>query len=299
MPSATVRWRESKSSCFLTDVFGAAYWRHPDALVRSLHEINDDYKDGPIAAESKGVIRFMQRYYVRLLGIPEIGFRVRGLYFDLALRTLSRSAPRDILDAGSGIGAYVLRLAKLFPTAEVAGWDLDSGKVEFAKQLARESRIGNAHFERRDICANDLPENAFDLVISIDVLEHIHDHAAALRNLSRVTKPGGFLFLHTPQPNQRRVFKRFQSWHHEDHAHEGFLKDELVSSLQAAGFIVVSVRESFGLPGRLAWELNHMTLAGSQVLAGLTFPFLQLLALLDLVVPKRHALATAVIARKP
>jgi 2-polyprenyl-3-methyl-5-hydroxy-6-metoxy-1,4-benzoquinol methylase len=280
-------------------MFGSAYWRHPDALARSLREINEKYRDGPIAADARGLTGVLQRYYVRLLGIPEIGFRVRGWYFNLALRQLSGAAPCNILDAGSGIGAYTLRLARQFATASVVGWDLDPRKIELAEEVARESRIPNAHFLRRDICSDDGPGNAFDLVVCIDVLEHIHDYTTALRNLWRITRPGGFLFLHTPQPDQRRVFKRFYAWRHLDHAREGFLKDELGSHLEAAGFTVLSVRESFGLPGRLAWEMNHMALARSQILAGSTFPLLELVAMLDPVVPKRYALATAVIAKKP
>lgn len=281
------------------NMFGSAYWRQPDALVRALHEMSDGYAVWPTAGEGGGLIRLLQGIYVRLLGIPEIGFRVRGWYFSFALRQLPGSAPRDILDAGSGIGAYTLRLAKAFPGASVLGWDVDLRKVELATDVAREAGIRNAHFEHRDICADDLPESAFDLVLSIDVLEHIDDHTAALRNLRHVLRPGGFLLLQTPQSDQRRVFRRFYGWHHADHCHEGFLRKDLIPQLMTAGFIVLSVRETFGFPGRLAWELNHMALARSKILAGLSFPFLGMIALLDLVVPKRHGLATAVIAKRP
>lgn len=278
-------------------MFGSIYFRHPEALVESLEGMSDDYRES--AAEGHGGRTLaLQRAYVRVLGVPEIGFRVRGLYFSRALRRLRVLRPRRILDAGSGIGAYAIWLARRYPYADVTGWELDERKVRFSQEFAHELGIPNLRFELRDLSAGDTPADAYDLVINVDVLEHIVDFEAALANLHRLLRPNGYLFLHTPQPHQRRVFKRFEHWHHEDHVREGFTPRALVADLERLNYRVIEVAESFGLPGRLAWELNHMSLARSLVLAGAAFPMLYAGALIDPLVPKHHALATAILAQK-
>jgi len=278
-------------------MFGSIYFRHPEALVESLQDISDSYRESTVAAQG-GRMLALQRAYVRAFGVPEIGFRLRGLYFSRALRRLRALRPRRVLDAGSGIGAYAIWLAKRYPDAEVTGWELDERKVRFSQEFARELGIPNLRFELRDLCARDTAADAYDLVVNVDVLEHIADYEAALANLHRLLRSEGHLFLHTPQPHQRRVFKRFDHWHHEDHVREGFTPPALVADLERLNYRVIEVAETFGLPGRLAWELNHMSLVRSPALAGAVFPMLYAGALIDPFVPKRHALATAIIAQK-
>ena len=42
------------------------------------------------------------------------------------------------------------------------------------------------------------PDSTFDVIVSLDYLEHVHDDAAALKELFRVLKPGGQLLISTP-----------------------------------------------------------------------------------------------------
>jgi len=49
-----------------------------------------------------------------------------------------------------------------------------------------------------DICAIDLPDASFDCVICLEVLEHVADPFSAARELLRILRPGGALFLTVP-----------------------------------------------------------------------------------------------------
>jgi SAM-dependent methyltransferase len=78
---------------------------------------------------------------------------------------------------------------------DVRGW-VERTRALLAKNF---SKSGNVRFVNDDICATGLPENTFDIVCSWDVLEHLHDPAAALRNIATVLKPGG-LCIHDYNP---------------------------------------------------------------------------------------------------
>jgi SAM-dependent methyltransferase len=51
---------------------------------------------------------------------------------------------------------------------------------------------------RLDVTAIELPDDAFDAVLCSHVLEHVHDDAAAMRELRRITAPGGFCLVMVP-----------------------------------------------------------------------------------------------------
>jgi 2-polyprenyl-3-methyl-5-hydroxy-6-metoxy-1,4-benzoquinol methylase len=138
----------------------------------------------------------------------------------------------------------------------------------------------------------------YNLIVNIDVLEHIVDYKTVIKNFYRLLKIGGYIYIHTPQPNQKRIFKQFEKWHHEDHVREGFTPEELRIELKRLGFRIIEMKETFGFFGKLAWELNHFTLKKSFVLAGLFFPFFYCLAEIDLLFNNKGGLGTAILAKK-
>ena len=94
-----------------------------------------------------------------------------------------------ILDAGCGSGRNMVELAAL---GEVSGVEVAAESVE----RARARGVGEVVQGRLE----SLPWDAgsFDLVVCLDVLEHIEDDAAALRELHRVAKPGARLVVSVP-----------------------------------------------------------------------------------------------------
>jgi SAM-dependent methyltransferase len=274
-------------------MFGSIYSGHPDVLRQSLLGMNQGYSFN----KPTGLMSRLQRAYIRLFGIPEIGFRLRAVYFGRSIKWLPRK-PARLLDAGSGIGAYSVLLAQRYPSAKVTGCDLDAAKTAFSAELSKELGLTNLEFMTGDITNLRGLTEPFDAIVCIDVLEHVADYQAALRCFSSLLRPGGVLYLHTPQPNQERILKRFRNWQHEGHVREGFVPHVLVSDLSEVGFDVVEVRETFGVIGKLAWELNHLTLSWNQGVAGLVFPVLYLLARLDSTTNNRRGLGITLTARR-
>jgi SAM-dependent methyltransferase len=99
-----------------------------------------------------------------------------------------RSGAR-VLDAGCGSGRT---LEELSPYGTVSGVELDPGAAEMARGRGR----GDVVVGRLE----ELPwENgSFDLITCLDVIEHTPDDRVTLRELRRVSTPGGFLLVTVP-----------------------------------------------------------------------------------------------------
>lgn len=95
-----------------------------------------------------------------------------------------------ILDAGCGTGALSSDLLRQTKTAEIIGVDFSDAYVEFAKATIEDPRIA---FEQGDVTALRHEDDAFDLIFTHLVLQFVPDSGAAIRELSRVLKPGGTL----------------------------------------------------------------------------------------------------------
>lgn len=280
-------------------MFGREYASYIDILTHSLGEINEKYQN-KINSDKKdaGFINNLKKLYISIFGIPEIGFQIRSLYFCKILNSyLLNKNLKKILDAGCGIGIYTLALGRIFEKAKVTGGDIDKRKIQSCKSLSNELGIKNVEFEYLNITKTNDKEK-YDLIVCIDVLEHIHDYELVLRNFSKLLKSDGYLYIHVPQPNQKRLFSSLKNWHHEDHAHEGIAKNVLESALKKLGFKIIESKETFGFFGKLAWELNHIMLSKSFVLAGIIFPFIYILALLDLLWKNKNGLGIAVLVKK-
>ncbi len=118
----------------------------------------------------------------------------------------------------------------------------------------------------------------FDLVVSIDVLEHIDDDAGFVRSLYNATTVGGTLILHTPAIAQRRFLAEFED--HHEHVREGYSASNLTALLSEAGYNDVRIRPTFGKLGAIAWEGFALARRGN-ALAAATLPICYALGAID------------------
>ncbi|HSD98628.1 MAG TPA: class I SAM-dependent methyltransferase, partial [Patescibacteria group bacterium] len=230
---------------------------------------------------------------------PEIGFQIRYLHFKKIITEHIKKNPRSILDAGSGIGSYSFFLHTQYPRAKITGGDIDKEKLSFSRKYIKLLKIKNVAFSYMDISKQKLQKNKYDLIVSIDVLEHIKNYKQVLYNFSRLLKPGGYLYIHTPHENQKRIFSFSKNWHHEDHVREGFSKSKLIREIGKLHLKVATCYQTFGPFGRFSWETNHVLLGKSFVLAGLLYPLLYAVALLDIFVVDSNGWGIALLVYKP
>ena len=149
---------------------------------------------------------------------------------------------------------------------EVCGGDISPVALEFAR------RHFNGQLDEFSIPDKVPYEDAsFDLIVALDVLEHIEDDSGALQSVFRLLKPGGVLLLSVP------ALMILWSQHDTDHHHfRRYHRQPLRSLLVNAGFDVVrlSYMNSLNLPAIAAarWLWPNGPGNGRNLEAGTTKP---------------------------
>ena len=247
-----------------------------------------------------------ERLLFRLMGVGDPAHYLHWRYLKEAIDSVPDLKPRRILDAGCGSGDHSVYLARRFPDAEVISIDVDRTLVEKVKGIVGTLQITNLHPEVADL-ATFRSDRPFDLIVSVDVLEHIAAQEVALENLCRALVPGGTAFLHVPTVRERPVpFARwlheFQAWAEREHIARERTAGEFVA-LVARHLDIRSTRRTFGYyTGELATSLfalpyrNH---ALNRLLQGALAPVCRLLVLADQWDPGRWRYAVAVTATRP
>jgi ubiquinone/menaquinone biosynthesis C-methylase UbiE len=99
-----------------------------------------------------------------------------------------------ILDVGCGPGTVTADLAALVPDGQVTGLEHSPGVLEQARATAADRGVDKVvKFVVGDVHALDFPDGTFDVVHAHQVLQHVADPIKALREMRRVTKPGGIV----------------------------------------------------------------------------------------------------------
>lgn len=110
------------------------------------------------------------------------------------VRTVLGLTGRRVLDVGCGAGLVAVPLA--LDGHEVVGVDRSPGSVAVARSLAARHGV-DATFRVGHAEGLDEADAGFDVVLLLDVLEHVEDAAAVVREAVRVVRPGGSVVFHT------------------------------------------------------------------------------------------------------
>ncbi|WP_050514868.1 methyltransferase domain-containing protein [Streptomyces rimosus] len=97
----------------------------------------------------------------------------------------------EILDIGCGPGTITADLAALVPDGRVTGLERAPEVLEQARATAEGRGLSNVRFVTGDVHALDFPAASFCVTHAHQVLQHVGDPVRALREMRRVTKPGG------------------------------------------------------------------------------------------------------------
>jgi 2-polyprenyl-3-methyl-5-hydroxy-6-metoxy-1,4-benzoquinol methylase len=164
------------------------------------------------------------------------------------LKHVQSSQPR-FLDVGCGDGRYLRVLHSLgVPKSDLFGIENSHKTIE---RLSSEGY--NGVYGTVEEVAHQLPQNAFDLIVIIQVLEHVSDPAATIGALKNLLAPKGVLIVETPNTDSfdRWLFrKRYWGGYHIPR-HWNLMKPSVIRRLvEGAGMQVVKMRY---LPAHSFW----------------------------------------------
>jgi 2-polyprenyl-3-methyl-5-hydroxy-6-metoxy-1,4-benzoquinol methylase len=116
----------------------------------------------------------------------------RSVYRDFIGNYLSQESGK-LLDVGCGLGFFVKAVLTARPKWEAVGYEISKQAVAFAN-----NQNGLPSVYAGLVQNSKLPENTFDIITLWDVIEHIPKPHSLLTYLFSLLKPGGILFLQTP-----------------------------------------------------------------------------------------------------
>jgi SAM-dependent methyltransferase len=97
----------------------------------------------------------------------------------------------SVLDVGCGPGTITAEFATLVTPARVTALEVTAEALDLARAEIARRGLTNVDFAVGDVHALDFPDDTFDVVHAHQVLQHVTDPVAALREMRRVTRPGG------------------------------------------------------------------------------------------------------------
>jgi len=127
-------------------------------------------------------------------------------FTDILYRLCHLAEAREVLEVGCGVGIGSVYMARRF-ACHVVAVDLSEKMLSWARQCARrEGLVERIEFHQADVCQLPFQDDRFDATIVESVLAFVTDKPTAIRELIRVTKPGGYIglnevfWLETPPP---------------------------------------------------------------------------------------------------
>ncbi len=202
---------------------------------------------------------FLRKLFYSLLDL----LLLRAWYVYKSLNRLKRSVPSGnirILDAGSGFGQYSYRLSRIFSDSNIKGIDIKKEQIDDCNQFF--TSIGlheKIVFEYADLTTFTEPYN-YDLIISVDVMEHIKEDEIVFSNFHKSLRNNGMLLISTPSDqggsdtddhNHNSVTGFI-----EEHVRDGYGVRDITEKLHRAGFSEVETYYTYGAFGSFSWRLS-------------------------------------------
>ena len=122
-------------------------------------------------------------------------YRNRYLFVKSRLKTYGNRRLANVLNLGTGEGDYDPMISA--SVEKLVSCDINPKDVNFAQELNKE--FGNIDYRVENALDLSFQDASFDLIISVDVMEHVGDPEQMVKEMSRVLKSNGLVFLTYPQ----------------------------------------------------------------------------------------------------
>lgn len=214
------------------------------------------------------VVGYVRRVYLTLFKINLIGEFIRFNNIKKIINDIEYE-PREILDAGCGGGLYSSYLSEKFPMSKIVACDVSNNVTR--------NLSPNVTFLVKDLSTLEF-KNKFDLIVCIDVLEHITNDEKVIENFKMSLKDNGCLIIHVPRyPLEYKYF--IKNYHQEDHVRDGYGKKQLEYLLNKYNFEIITSISTFNAIDAFIWEIGLILRKNrlSKIVYWIMFPLFSLI----------------------
>jgi SAM-dependent methyltransferase len=238
---------------------------------------------------------------------------LRTWHVKKALRNTALQFPGEaaVLDAGSGFGQYTWRMCKTNKQWIIKAVDINSEQVEDCNKFFEKTGLSErVTFHTDDLTVlTDL--NSYNIILSVDVMEHIEQDVKVFQNFYRSLKTNGVLIISTPSDKGGSdVHNDKEESFIDEHVRDGYSIKDITEKLSLAGFRNIEAGYTYGKPGNISWRLSMkypIKMLNISYLFFLILPFYYLIVfpvsiifnILDLRLTHRTGTGLLVTARKP
>ncbi len=207
----------------------------------------------------------LTRVALAVIGVPHLGFRARARMILRYVRGIPRTA--RVLDAGAGFGIFALTLAQMGYSVDAL--DIEQERIDALNARKKEVPALDARIRTFAGSLTDLPftNDAYDLIICSEVVEHIKDDTKAVAELARVLSPGGTLILTVPyhSKNNERIYPIF------GHERPGYTEADMRALLIPHHLVVERVATCEYVLGSFLFRMHNL-LRSAPIMAALFYP---------------------------
>jgi SAM-dependent methyltransferase len=237
---------------------------------------------------------------------------LRTWHVKRALRNILKQFPDDasVLDAGSGFGQYTWRMSRMNSRWRIKAVDINSEQIEDCNNFFEKSGLS----ERVSFKTGDLTllsdSDAYNIILSVDVMEHIEEDILVFKNFHNSLKNDGVLIISTPSDQGGSdVHGDEEESFIDEHVRDGYSISDISEKLTIAGFKDIRASYTYGKPGNISWRLSMkypIKMLNISYLFFIILPFYYLiffpvsliLNIFDLLLTHKKGTGLLVIARK-
>lgn len=170
-------------------------------------------------------------------------------HLNIILNSIDIAPKSKILDLGTGSGYLAFPIAKINTDSEVIGLDIAIRTLIKNREKASQMELSNLNFVDYNGINFPFENNVFDYVVTRYALHHFPNIEKTFKEISRVTKSGGILFISDPTPNENddiRFVDTYMKMKDDGHV-KFYLKSE---------FIELAIKHNFILADSFSSEIR-------------------------------------------
>ncbi len=163
----------------------------------------------------------------------------------------------NILDAGSGFGQYSYFLASYNKNWNITAVDVKKEQIQDCNNFFIKIDKKNVSFETFDL-TKYIKKDAFDLILCVDVMEHILDDLRVFENFYHSMRKGAVLLISTPsdQGGSDVHDHNHDESFIEEHVRDGYNINSIQKKLKKVGFSKTEAKYTYGNPGKISWYIS-------------------------------------------